>query len=88
MLQMLYFSVVKDFVLIGQHTCPKTAMKEIDELYTVFKGIYKNLKTDVSWTSKTIYFFTLFDLYLNTGQIFTALNLTYVSSSTHNETCR
>uniref|UniRef100_A0A667WW34 Deoxyribonuclease n=1 Tax=Myripristis murdjan TaxID=586833 RepID=A0A667WW34_9TELE len=40
------FAVVKDFVLIGQHTCPKTAMKEIDELYTVFKGIYKKWKTD------------------------------------------
>ncbi|XP_071399662.1 deoxyribonuclease I-like 1-like [Centroberyx affinis] len=39
-------TLVKDFVLIGQHTCPKTAMKEIDELYTVFKGIYKKWKTD------------------------------------------
>uniref|UniRef100_A0A667WIA2 Deoxyribonuclease n=1 Tax=Myripristis murdjan TaxID=586833 RepID=A0A667WIA2_9TELE len=39
-------TMVKDFVLIGQHTCPKTAMKEIDELYTVFKGIYKKWKTD------------------------------------------
>ncbi|XP_067382000.1 deoxyribonuclease I-like 1-like isoform X1 [Channa argus] len=37
---------VKDFVLIGQHTCPKTAMKEMDELYTVFKGISKTWKTD------------------------------------------
>ncbi|XP_041860179.1 deoxyribonuclease I-like 1-like [Melanotaenia boesemani] len=37
---------VKDFVLIGHHTCPKTAMKEIDELYTVVKGIYKKWKTD------------------------------------------
>ncbi|KAM3872621.1 deoxyribonuclease I-like 1-like [Diretmus argenteus] len=39
-------TLVKDFVLIGQHTCPKTAMKEIDELYTVFKGINKKWKTD------------------------------------------
>ncbi|XP_068996669.1 TRAF3-interacting JNK-activating modulator-like [Embiotoca jacksoni] len=39
-------TLVKDFVLIGQHTCPKNAMKEIDELYTVFKGIYKKWKTD------------------------------------------
>uniref|UniRef100_A0AAQ6ITE2 Endonuclease/exonuclease/phosphatase domain-containing protein n=1 Tax=Anabas testudineus TaxID=64144 RepID=A0AAQ6ITE2_ANATE len=39
-------TLVKDFVLVGQHTCPKTAMKEIDELYTVFKGIYKKWKTD------------------------------------------
>nr|XP_020471174.1 deoxyribonuclease gamma-like [Monopterus albus] len=39
-------TLVKDFVLIGQHTSPKTAMKEMDELYTVFKGIYKQWKTD------------------------------------------
>ncbi|XP_047427167.1 deoxyribonuclease I-like 1-like [Mugil cephalus] len=39
-------TLLKDFVLIGQHTCPKTAMKEIDELYTVFKWIYKKWKTD------------------------------------------
>ncbi|XP_054465254.1 deoxyribonuclease I-like 1-like isoform X1 [Anoplopoma fimbria] len=39
-------TLVKDFVLIGQHTCPRNAMKEIDELYTVFKGIYKKWKTD------------------------------------------
>ncbi|KAK2851297.1 hypothetical protein Q5P01_007573 [Channa striata] len=39
-------TLVKDFVLIGQHTCPKTAMKEMDELYTVFKGVYKKWKTD------------------------------------------
>ncbi|KAI3357372.1 hypothetical protein L3Q82_015804 [Scortum barcoo] len=39
-------TLVKDFVLIGQHTCPKNAMKEIDELYNVFKGIYKKWKTD------------------------------------------
>ena len=42
------FLVVKDFILIGQHTSPKTAMKEIDELYTVFKDIYKKWKLDVS----------------------------------------
>ncbi|XP_046896338.1 deoxyribonuclease I-like 1-like [Hypomesus transpacificus] len=39
-------TLVKDFVLVGQHTCPKTAMKEIDELYSVFKGIYKKWKTE------------------------------------------
>ncbi|XP_053173919.1 deoxyribonuclease I-like 1-like [Scomber japonicus] len=39
-------TLVKDFVLIGQHTCPKTAMKEMDELYTVFREIYKKWKTD------------------------------------------
>lgn len=41
------FAVVKDFVLIGQHTCPRNAMREIDQLYTVFKGIHKKWKTDV-----------------------------------------
>lgn len=44
------FAVVKDFVLIGQHTCPKNAMKEIDQLYNVFNTIHKNWKTDVGWT--------------------------------------
>ncbi|XP_055747225.1 deoxyribonuclease I-like 1-like [Salvelinus fontinalis] len=39
-------TLVKDFVLVGQHTCPKTAMKEIDELYTVFNGICKKWKTE------------------------------------------
>lgn len=42
------FAVVKDFILIGQHTSPKTAMKEIDELYNVFKDIYQRWKLDVS----------------------------------------
>ncbi|TDH10615.1 hypothetical protein EPR50_G00077580 [Perca flavescens] len=39
-------TLVKDIVLIGQHTCPRNAMKEINELYSVFKGIYKKWKTD------------------------------------------
>lgn len=43
------FTVVKDFVLIGQHTCPKHAMKEIDQLYNVFTGIHKKWKTDVGY---------------------------------------
>lgn len=43
-------TVVKDFVLIGQHTCPKHAMKEIDQLYDVFTGIHKKWKTDVGYT--------------------------------------
>lgn len=42
-------AVVKDFVLIGQHTSPKTAMKEIEQLYTVFKDIYQKWKLDVSF---------------------------------------
>nr|XP_046253194.1 deoxyribonuclease I-like 1-like isoform X4 [Scatophagus argus] len=39
-------TMVKDFVLIGHHTCPRNAMKEIDQLYTVFKRIHKKYKTD------------------------------------------
>ncbi|XP_024915055.1 deoxyribonuclease I-like 1-like isoform X5 [Cynoglossus semilaevis] len=39
-------TLVKDLVLIGQHTSPKTAMKEMDELYTVFKEVYKTWQTD------------------------------------------
>ncbi|XP_031700145.1 deoxyribonuclease I-like 1-like isoform X2 [Anarrhichthys ocellatus] len=39
-------TLVKDLVLIGQHTSPRSAMKEMNELYTVFKGIYKKWKTD------------------------------------------
>ncbi|XP_076597812.1 deoxyribonuclease I-like 1-like [Chaetodon auriga] len=39
-------TLVKDFVLIGHHTCPRNAMKEIDQLYTVFKGIHKKWKND------------------------------------------
>uniref|UniRef100_A0A3P9M698 Deoxyribonuclease n=1 Tax=Oryzias latipes TaxID=8090 RepID=A0A3P9M698_ORYLA len=39
-------TLVKDFVLIGHHTSPKTAMKEIDELHTVVKGVHKKWKTD------------------------------------------
>ncbi len=40
-------AVVKDFVLIGQHTCPRNAMREMDQLYTVFKVIHKKWNTDV-----------------------------------------
>ncbi|KAM9855874.1 deoxyribonuclease I-like 1-like [Aulostomus maculatus] len=39
-------TLVKDLVLIGQHTCPRTAMKEMDELYTVFRAVSKKWKTD------------------------------------------
>ncbi|KAM8830810.1 deoxyribonuclease I-like 1-like [Synchiropus picturatus] len=39
-------TLVKDLVLIGQHTSPKTAMKEMDELYSVFKDVAKKWKTD------------------------------------------
>uniref|UniRef100_A0AAY4DP53 Deoxyribonuclease n=1 Tax=Denticeps clupeoides TaxID=299321 RepID=A0AAY4DP53_9TELE len=38
-------TLVKDFVLVGHHTCPKHAMKEIDELYGVFQEISKKWKT-------------------------------------------
>lgn len=51
LLNVCYFPVVKDFVLIGQHTCPKTAMKEIDELYGVVKQIHKKWKIDVGSTT-------------------------------------
>uniref|UniRef100_A0A8D0C6I0 Deoxyribonuclease n=1 Tax=Scleropages formosus TaxID=113540 RepID=A0A8D0C6I0_SCLFO len=37
-------TIVKDFILVGQHTCPKNAMKEIDELYSVFQEISKKWK--------------------------------------------
>ncbi|XP_040050107.2 deoxyribonuclease I-like 1-like isoform X1 [Gasterosteus aculeatus] len=39
-------TLVKDFVLIGHHACPRNAMKEINELYTVFKSIYNKWKID------------------------------------------
>ncbi|XP_068604039.1 deoxyribonuclease I-like 1-like isoform X2 [Brachionichthys hirsutus] len=39
-------TLAKDIVLIGQHTCPRNAMKEIEQLYTVFKGIHKKWRTD------------------------------------------
>uniref|UniRef100_A0A3Q3WA28 Deoxyribonuclease n=1 Tax=Mola mola TaxID=94237 RepID=A0A3Q3WA28_MOLML len=39
-------TLVKDFVLIGQHTCPRKAMKEVDQLYTVFNRFHKKWKTD------------------------------------------
>ncbi|XP_015198060.1 deoxyribonuclease I-like 1-like isoform X1 [Lepisosteus oculatus] len=38
-------TAVKDFVLVGHHTCPKTAMQEIDELFQVFQGIKKHWRT-------------------------------------------
>ncbi|XP_013862591.1 uncharacterized protein LOC106516669 [Austrofundulus limnaeus] len=37
---------LKDFVLIGQHTSPKSAMEEMDELFTVVKRISKKWRTD------------------------------------------
>ncbi|XP_061910240.1 deoxyribonuclease gamma-like [Entelurus aequoreus] len=39
-------TLMKDVVLIGQHTSPKTAMKEMDELYVVFKEIYRKWNTE------------------------------------------
>ncbi|XP_031422351.1 deoxyribonuclease I-like 1-like isoform X3 [Clupea harengus] len=38
-------TLVKDLVLVGQHTCPKNAMKEIEELYGVYTEISKKWKT-------------------------------------------
>ncbi|XP_054636780.1 deoxyribonuclease I-like 1-like [Dunckerocampus dactyliophorus] len=39
-------TLIKDLVLIGQHTSPKTALKEMDELYIVFREIYRKWKTE------------------------------------------
>ncbi|XP_077401483.1 deoxyribonuclease I-like 1-like isoform X3 [Vanacampus margaritifer] len=39
-------TLMKDLVLIGQHTSPKSAMKEMDELYVVFREIYRKWKTE------------------------------------------
>ncbi|XP_067832321.1 deoxyribonuclease gamma-like [Heptranchias perlo] len=35
-------TAIKDFVLVSQHTCPKDAAREIDELYDVFQEIRKH----------------------------------------------
>ncbi|XP_051509352.1 deoxyribonuclease gamma-like [Myxocyprinus asiaticus] len=39
-------TLVKNFVLIGQHTCPKNAMKEMETLYDVFQAVRKKWKTE------------------------------------------
>ncbi|KAG9340337.1 hypothetical protein JZ751_021789 [Albula glossodonta] len=39
-------TMVKDFVLVGQHTCPKNAMREMDELYSVFQAVRKEWQTE------------------------------------------
>ncbi|XP_050973812.1 deoxyribonuclease I-like 1-like isoform X2 [Labeo rohita] len=39
-------TLVKNFVLIGQHTCPKSAMKEMEALYEVFQTVRKKWKTE------------------------------------------
>nr|XP_057940913.1 deoxyribonuclease I-like 1-like isoform X1 [Doryrhamphus excisus] len=39
-------TLMKDLVLIGQHTSPKTALKEMDQLYDVFRDIYGRWKTE------------------------------------------
>ncbi|XP_033863066.3 deoxyribonuclease gamma isoform X2 [Acipenser ruthenus] len=38
-------TAVKDFVLVAQHTCPKAAVREIDELYRVFQGVRGRWRT-------------------------------------------
>ncbi|XP_061529059.1 deoxyribonuclease I-like 1-like isoform X2 [Phycodurus eques] len=40
-------TLMKDLILIGQHTSPKSAMKEMDELYIVFREICRKWKTEV-----------------------------------------
>uniref|UniRef100_A0A672PDR2 Deoxyribonuclease n=1 Tax=Sinocyclocheilus grahami TaxID=75366 RepID=A0A672PDR2_SINGR len=39
-------TLVKNFALIGQHTCPKSAMKEMEALYEVFQTVRKKWKTE------------------------------------------
>ncbi|KAA0714020.1 Deoxyribonuclease gamma [Triplophysa tibetana] len=39
-------TLIKNFVLIGQHTCPKKAMKEMEGLFEVFQTIRKKWKTE------------------------------------------
>ncbi|MBN3293716.1 DNSL3 Deoxyribonuclease, partial [Polypterus senegalus] len=38
-------TAVKDFVLIAQHTSPKVAVREIDELFKVFESVKERWKT-------------------------------------------
>uniref|UniRef100_A0A3B1JK05 Deoxyribonuclease n=1 Tax=Astyanax mexicanus TaxID=7994 RepID=A0A3B1JK05_ASTMX len=39
-------TLVKNFVIIGHHTCPTKAMKEMEELYGVFQFIKKKWRTE------------------------------------------
>ncbi|XP_067251104.1 deoxyribonuclease I-like 1-like [Chanodichthys erythropterus] len=39
-------TLVKNFVLIGQHSCPKNAMKEMEALYEIFQTVRKKWKTE------------------------------------------
>ncbi|XP_066499356.1 deoxyribonuclease I-like 1-like [Hoplias malabaricus] len=39
-------TLVKNFVIIGHHTCPTKAMKEMDELFEVFRAVKKKWKTE------------------------------------------
>uniref|UniRef100_A0A8C1KV37 Deoxyribonuclease I-like 1-like n=1 Tax=Cyprinus carpio TaxID=7962 RepID=A0A8C1KV37_CYPCA len=41
-----YLTVVKYFALIGQHTCPKITMKEMEALYEVFQKVRNKWKTE------------------------------------------
>ncbi|MBN3300970.1 DNSL3 Deoxyribonuclease, partial [Amia calva] len=38
-------TAVKDFILVGQHTCPRMAMREMDGLFQVFQGVRKRWRT-------------------------------------------
>ncbi|KAL7884932.1 hypothetical protein AOLI_G00077020 [Acnodon oligacanthus] len=38
--------LVKNFVIIGHHTCPTKAMKEMEELFGVFQAVKKKWKTE------------------------------------------
>ncbi|XP_043935254.1 deoxyribonuclease gamma-like [Protopterus annectens] len=39
-------TVIQDFVLVSQHTCPKDAVKEMDELYEVFQEVRGHWQTE------------------------------------------
>uniref|UniRef100_UPI00398E6E82 deoxyribonuclease gamma-like n=1 Tax=Pristiophorus japonicus TaxID=55135 RepID=UPI00398E6E82 len=39
-------TAIKDFALVSQHTCPKDAVREIDELYDVFQEVRKHWGTE------------------------------------------
>lgn len=47
-MNLLCLKVVKEFVIIPQHTTPETAVREIDELYDVYLDVKQRWKSKVS----------------------------------------
>ncbi|KAI5095056.1 TRAF3-interacting JNK-activating modulator [Silurus meridionalis] len=39
-------TVVKNFIIIGHHSCPRKAMHELEELFEVFQAVRKKWKTE------------------------------------------